>query len=86
MTDDTDGTDIPAMESIARRAELSARVRPAWDRTELEAMGLAVETDEDAWRHLWNEDERLNNASTPLFMVRAVKPVKSEPAAADAME
>lgn len=82
VKDDTDGTDIPAMESIARRAELSGRVRPAWDRAELEALGLEVETDEDAWRHLWNEDERLNNASTPLFMVRAVKP---EAAAGDAI-
>lgn len=72
--DDTAGTDVPAMEAIARQAPLSARCRPAWDLEILGALGLEAEADEQVWRQVWTEHEWLNNASTPMFLVYATKP------------
>ena len=56
--DDTAGTDVDAMEAIARQAPLSARRRPACP---------------EIWKQVWTENERINNASTPMFLVHAVK-------------
>ena len=72
--DDTDGTDIPAMESIARRAPLSALNRPDWDLQTLSDFGMNAAADCEIWRRVWTRDEWLNNASTPMFMIHAVKP------------
>ena len=76
--DDTAGTDVAAMEAIARQAPLSAQRRPAWDLEVLTALGLEAEADEQVWRQVWTRDEWLNNASTPMFMVRAVKAAPGE--------
>ncbi|MCR5844444.1 MAG: hypothetical protein K6G66_10860 [Oscillospiraceae bacterium] len=61
------------MEDIARRVPLSAIRRPAWDLAVLEKLGLEAEADQDIWRQLWSEEEKLNFASTPLFLVKAWK-------------
>ena len=76
--DDTLGTDVAAMEAIARRAVLSRRMRPAWDHALLRALSMCVTSNEDIWKEVWTEDERINNASTPMFLVQAVKTAVAE--------
>lgn len=71
--DDTAGTDVDAMEAIARQAPLSARRRPAWDIHVLHGLGMSVSADPEIWKQVWTENERINNASTPMFLVHAVK-------------
>ena len=68
------GEDFDVMEDIARRVPLSAIRRPAWDLERLRALGLDCEAEEDVWRRVWSEEEKISFASTPLFLVRAVKP------------
>ena len=79
VPNETDGTDIPAMEAIAGRAPLSAVQRPAWDRHVLEGLGMQVRTEPDIWKSVWTREERINNASTPMFLVRGVKPSEETP-------
>ena len=61
------------MEAIALQAPLSGIHRPAWDVEVLAACGMSVTVDEDIWRRVWTYEERVNNASTPMFMIEAVK-------------
>lgn len=71
--DDTAGTDVDAMEAIARQAPLSARRRPAWDIHVLHGLGMSVFADPEIWKQVWTENERINNASTPMFLIQAAK-------------
>ena len=71
--DDTAGTDVDAMEAIARQAPLSALRRPGWDMEVLERLGMDADADSQIWRRVWTRDEWINNASTPMFLVRGVK-------------
>ncbi len=71
--DDTAGTDVAAMERIARQAPLSGRSRPGWDLGALRALGMAASADKEVWRQVWTRDEWVNNASTPMFLVQAEK-------------
>ncbi len=73
VSDDTAGTDVNAMEAIAAKTFLAARRRPEWDMETLRALGLEARADREVWRRVWSVDERVNNASTPLFLVHAVK-------------
>lgn len=73
--DDTAGTDVEAMESIARKAPLSRRVRPQWDLAVLGELGMAASADTEVWKQVWTREERINNASTPMFLVSALKTV-----------
>lgn len=67
-------TDIDRMENIARQVPLSAMERPAWDTKVLESLGVcSIQTDFEIWKRVWSEEERLNYASTPMFLVRAEK-------------
>lgn len=67
-------TDIDRMENIARQVPLSAMERPAWDTKVLESLGVcSIQTDSEIWKRVWSEEERLNYASTPMFLVRAEK-------------
>ncbi len=65
------GENFDVMEGIARRVPLSSVRRPAWDLSQFSALGLTCEADENIWQHVWSEEEKLNFASTPLFLVRA---------------
>ena len=67
------GENFDVMEDIARRVPLSNIRRPAWDIAKLQSLGLHAQADEQIWRQVWSEDEKLNFSSTPLFMVRATK-------------
>ena len=67
-------TDIDRMENIARQVPLSSMERPAWDTKVLESLGVcSIQTDSEIWKRVWSEEERLNYASTPMFLVRAEK-------------
>jgi SAM-dependent methyltransferase len=65
------GENFDVMEDIARRVPLSRVRRPAWDLQQFSSLGLSSEADEDIWQTVWSEEEKLNFASTPLFLVRA---------------
>lgn len=67
------GENYDVMEDIARRIPLSAIARPEWDRQLLSQMGMDVAIDETVWKQVWSEQEQVSFASTPMFLVRAVK-------------
>lgn len=61
-------------EKIAMQMPLSAAHRPDWDIRVLKSMLFAqVIVDTDIWKTVWDEEECVNNASTPMFLVEAVK-------------
>ncbi len=68
------GTDIDEMERIAREVPLSPIQRPAWDVQTLKKAGFhQIDTDEAVWKRVWSDVEKINYASTPMFLVKAVK-------------
>lgn len=71
--DDTAGTNVAAMEAIAKKAPLSQTLRPAWDLALLSSLGMDAKADETIWRQVWTKEEWINNASTPLFLVYGTK-------------
>ncbi len=68
-----EGEHFDVMEGIARRVPLSCIRRPAWDLQLLKALGLRAEADEEIWRRVWSQEEKLSFSSTPLFLLRAEK-------------
>ena len=67
-------TDIDAMEEIARQVPMSRIMRPAWDLEILKDYAAGkVQADEQVWRRVWDQTEKVNYASTPMFLVSAVK-------------
>ena len=68
------GEHFDVMEDIARRVPLSGIRRPEWDLEELKGLGLHAQADKEIWRRVWSDEEKLNFASTPMFMVSAVRP------------
>lgn len=74
MEDHYTCTDIDAMEEIARQIPMSRTMRPAWDLKVLKACaGKCVQADEKVWKRVWDQTEKVNYASTPMFLVSAVK-------------
>lgn len=73
VSDETAGTDVAAMEAIALQAPLSAKHRPEWDIAVLQGLGMEVQADRSIWKRVWTREERINNASTPMFLVEAQK-------------
>lgn len=73
--DDTAGTDVQAMEAIARQAPLSRLFRPQWDLEILSNLGMRAAADTEVWKQVWTRDEWVNNASTPMFLVAASRAV-----------
>lgn len=74
VRDENAGTDVDAMEAIARQTPLSRQHRPGWDLEVLHQLGIHARADEAIWQQVWTKEERINNASTPMFLVEAVKP------------
>lgn len=67
-------TDIDTMEEIARQVPLSPTVRPAWDVEVLSKLDYAkIEVDLDVWNRVLSDVEKMNYASTPVFMVKATR-------------
>ena len=73
VRDENAGTNVDAMEAIARQTPLSMRARPAWDLKTLSGLGIQASADEEIWRQVWTREERINNASTPMFLVEGRK-------------
>ena len=67
------GENFDRMETIARRVPLSRANRPQWDVETLTALGMAVETDHSIWERVWSRQEKINLASTPMFLVCGYK-------------
>lgn len=68
------GTDIDAMEAIARKVPLSRQKRPMWDIKVFEELLMnEIRTDASVWERVWSKIEKLNYASTPMFLVEVVK-------------
>ena len=67
------GENFDVMEDIARRVPLSDIPRPAWDLNLLDRLGLQAEADEEVWKRVWSEDEKVSFRSTPMFLVHARK-------------
>ncbi len=69
-------TDIDRMERIALQMPLSAITRPIWDSKVLKSIGFVdIAIDQEIWKNVWSEEEKLNYAATPMFMVEAYKPL-----------
>ncbi|MDO5545085.1 MAG: class I SAM-dependent methyltransferase [Eubacteriales bacterium] len=73
VRDETAGTDVDAMEAIARQTPLSRCHRPAWDLDVLRGLGMQAAADTQIWKQVWTKEERINNASTPMFLVEGWK-------------
>ena len=73
VRDETAGTDVDAMEAIARKTPLSRLHRPAWDLDVLRGLGMQAAADTQIWKQVWTKEERINNASTPMFLVEGTK-------------
>lgn len=62
------------MEDIARTLPLSRELRPRWDMDALLRVGARfVEINPDITPMVWDEEEKINYASTPMFMICAHK-------------
>jgi ubiquinone/menaquinone biosynthesis C-methylase UbiE len=67
-------TDINAMEKIAIKVPLSKLLRPQWDIEKLKELEMVeIEVDELIGESVLSQTEKINYASTPLFMIKAVK-------------
>ena len=73
VRDETEGTDVAAMEAIARQTLLSEKQRPEWDLTVLREAGMEATADPEIRKAVRTKEERINNASTPMFLVEGVK-------------
>ena len=61
-------------ELIAAELPMTSLLRPGWDLEALDGLGVAwTRADEDAWKRLWTKSEQAYYASSPLFMIEAVK-------------
>ena len=67
------GENFDVMEEIARRVPLSSVQRPGWDLEVLRDLGMSVTSDDDVWQRVWSQEEKINFASTPMFLVRGRK-------------
>ena len=67
------GEGFDRMEQIARRVPLTGAGRPEWDVEALTRLGLRAEAEPDIWRRVWSRRERINFASTPMFLVCGYK-------------
>ena len=68
-------TNIDAMEHLAEEVPLSSTARPHWDNLILEEFGFTVTIDTRVSDRVWSNEERINQSSTPLFGIKAIKPL-----------
>ena len=73
LDDQNVGDNFDVMEDIAREMPLSKINRPAWDLSVLSGLGMDASADPDIWQRVWTEQEKVNFASTPMFMITAIK-------------
>lgn len=61
-------------EQIAAYLPATPLLRPAWDLDVLPRLGAKrVHANEDVWKEIWTESEQAFYASSPMFLVEAVK-------------
>ena len=66
--------DSRTMEDISRTLPLTPRRRPQWDLVTMLDLGYSeVSADVRIHEKVWNHEEKINYASTPGFLIRAVK-------------
>ena len=66
--------DSDTMERLSLSLPMGREARPGWDLRTLRGLGFAsVSADATAGERVWNPEEKLNYASTPGFLIRAVK-------------
>ena len=74
MEDYNIGENFEVMDAIAMQLPLTGERRPAWDVQALTGLGISeVQTIEDIGSIVYSEKEKVNYASTPLFMIKGVK-------------
>ena len=73
LEDQNVGDNFDVMEEIAGQMPLSSVTRPAWDLGVLSGLGFDAQVDENIWMSVWTHQEKINFASTPMFMITAVK-------------
>jgi len=74
MEDHYTCTDTKAMEQIAMNLPLSREHRPEWDTKELIDIGFRkIVIELGIGDRVWNETEKVNYSSTPMFMIGAEK-------------
>lgn len=73
MDDQNVGDNFDLMEGIAYEMPLSRIDRPSWDLEILTGLGLKASADSEIWERVWTEQEKVNFASTPMFMITAAK-------------
>lgn len=62
------------MENISRSLPMGRLPRPQWDAVTLLDLGFKnVSADTSVSKRLWSREEMSNYASTPCFLIRAVK-------------
>lgn len=67
-------TDTKTMTAIALQLPLSQILRPQWDVQTLKDIGFtSIETDLSIGKVVWDDEEKLNYGSTPMFMIIAKK-------------
>ena len=67
-------SDSQTMEDISRALPMTQRRRPQWDVVTLLDLGFSsVYADVTVSDSVWNREEKINYASTPGFLIRAVK-------------
>lgn len=67
-------TDTTKMEEIARNLPLSKTMRPQWDAAVLINNGYSkIMIEQNIGKVVWDEEEQINYASTPMFMIMAEK-------------
>ena len=73
IEDQNVGEGFDIMERIALEMPLSRADRPAWDISALSDLGMKVSAHENIWREVWSLQEQVSFASTPMFMIKAIK-------------
>lgn len=68
------GDNFDVMEEIAAKLPMTGVKRPVWDEEVFRAMGVSsVCSVEDIGSRVYSEKEKVNYASTPMFMIKVVK-------------
>ena len=73
LDDDNVGDNFDVMDEIASRLMLSDIARPVWDLSLLSKLGMDASADTGIWQRVWTDQEKVNFASTPMFMITAKK-------------
>lgn len=74
VTDHYIHTDTRMMEEIAKNLPLSRTMRPQWDAAVLINTGFTkITVEQEMGKLVWDQEEQINYASTPMFMIVAEK-------------